>query len=189
MDIIKLPKKYNYTYSKEKVKEYNSKFYESNKQRKFNCEVCNKEINYFNSNFVFRNDIIPLINSHLNTSISTIKTGKIFKTIDNCEFYINYDPNIDKNEYPFPDKNINSICNKLITFTNTSINTSINKLINSDEKKINLNMRYYKTDPVIFNPSNKIINDTINNPVSINELDDKKDIHDLLEYIRKVKEE
>jgi len=37
--------------------------------------------------------------------------------------------------------------------------------------------------------SNKIINDTINNPVSINELDDKKDIHDLLEYIRKVKEE
>jgi hypothetical protein len=37
--------------------------------------------------------------------------------------------------------------------------------------------------------SNKIVHDTVNSVVSINELDDKKDIHDLLEYIRKVKEE
>lgn len=34
--------------SKEKQKEYNSKFYADNKDKKYMCEVCRKEVNYFN---------------------------------------------------------------------------------------------------------------------------------------------
>lgn len=34
--------------SKEKQKEYNSKFYAGNKNKKYMCEICRKEVNYFN---------------------------------------------------------------------------------------------------------------------------------------------
>jgi hypothetical protein len=37
-----------YIYSKEKQKEYNTTFYAENKDKKFHCEICKKEINYFN---------------------------------------------------------------------------------------------------------------------------------------------
>jgi hypothetical protein len=40
-------KQKKYTYSKEKVKEYNSKFFNNNKEKKITCEICNKQFSYF----------------------------------------------------------------------------------------------------------------------------------------------
>jgi len=40
------PKKYKY--SKEKQKEYNTTFYAENKDKKYMCDICRKEVNYFN---------------------------------------------------------------------------------------------------------------------------------------------
>jgi hypothetical protein len=34
--------------TKEKQKEYNSVFYAENKDKKYMCEICRKEVNYFN---------------------------------------------------------------------------------------------------------------------------------------------
>jgi len=34
--------------TKEKQKEYNTTFYEQNKGKKYKCEACRKEVNYFN---------------------------------------------------------------------------------------------------------------------------------------------
>jgi hypothetical protein len=34
--------------SKEKQKEYNTTFYAENKNKKYHCEICRKEVNYFN---------------------------------------------------------------------------------------------------------------------------------------------
>jgi hypothetical protein len=40
------PKKSRIT--KEKQKEYNTTFYAENKNKKYMCEICRKEVNYFN---------------------------------------------------------------------------------------------------------------------------------------------
>jgi hypothetical protein len=34
--------------TKEKQKEYNTTFYAENKNKKYMCEICRKEVNYFN---------------------------------------------------------------------------------------------------------------------------------------------
>ena len=53
--VIQKPKKY--TYTKEKAKEYNTKYYSENKDKKYMCEVCRKEVNYFNKSKHIKTDL------------------------------------------------------------------------------------------------------------------------------------
>ena len=53
--------------TKEKQKQYNTTFYAGNKDKRYMCDICHKEVNYFNKSKHKKSAVHQRLQLHLNT--------------------------------------------------------------------------------------------------------------------------